>query len=151
MRQRVTQPKTRTTNDSKVIQTGGLIILNWIINNEHWIINTLAKITRSASIEKIILLGNINQGLSEKIKQLYPNSVLSSDDTETDSNLGRGTVIISNLYFCKLTDEELWEAASIQSGFRFGELAGLLHIDWHWDEKATKGGIHAITTNNDYL
>jgi len=40
---------------------------------------------------------------------------------------------------------------SIRSGFRFGELAGLLHLDWHWDERATLGGIHAITKNIDSL
>jgi len=34
---------------------------------------------------------------------------------------------------------------SIDAGFRFGELAGLLHLDWHWDERLTAGGIHAIT------
>ena len=34
---------------------------------------------------------------------------------------------------------------SIDAGFRFGELACLLHLDWHWDERASLGGIHSIT------
>ncbi|MGJ8657551.1 MAG: hypothetical protein ACSHX6_13965 [Akkermansiaceae bacterium] len=33
---------------------------------------------------------------------------------------------------------------SIDAGFRFGELAGLLDIDWHWDERASLGGIRSI-------
>ena len=33
---------------------------------------------------------------------------------------------------------------SIEAGFRFGELAGLLDIDWHWDERAGLGGIRSI-------
>lgn len=33
---------------------------------------------------------------------------------------------------------------SIDAGFRFGELAGLLDIDWHWEESATLGGIRSI-------
>jgi len=33
---------------------------------------------------------------------------------------------------------------SINAGFRYGELAGLLNIDWHWDETAAIGGIRSI-------
>ncbi len=36
---------------------------------------------------------------------------------------------------------------SIDGGFRFGELAGLIHVDWHWDERASLGGIRAIAKN----
>ncbi len=35
---------------------------------------------------------------------------------------------------------------SIEAGFRFGELAGLIDIDWHWDERAGLGGIRSIAT-----
>ncbi len=34
---------------------------------------------------------------------------------------------------------------SINAGFRFGELAGLLNLDWHWDERVSLGGVHSIT------
>lgn len=33
---------------------------------------------------------------------------------------------------------------SIEAGFRFGELAGLIDVDWHWDERAALGGIRSI-------
>ncbi len=33
---------------------------------------------------------------------------------------------------------------SIEAGFRFGELAGLIDVDWHWDERAGLGGIRSI-------
>lgn len=33
---------------------------------------------------------------------------------------------------------------SIDAGFRFGELAGLIDVDWHWDERAALGGIRSI-------
>lgn len=33
---------------------------------------------------------------------------------------------------------------SIDAGFRFGELAGLMNVDWHWDERASLGGIRSI-------
>jgi 2-polyprenyl-3-methyl-5-hydroxy-6-metoxy-1,4-benzoquinol methylase len=33
---------------------------------------------------------------------------------------------------------------SIEAGFRFGELAGLMNVDWHWDERAALGGIRSI-------
>jgi 2-polyprenyl-3-methyl-5-hydroxy-6-metoxy-1,4-benzoquinol methylase len=35
---------------------------------------------------------------------------------------------------------------SIDAGFRFGELAGLVNVDWHWDERAALGGIRSIAT-----
>lgn len=35
---------------------------------------------------------------------------------------------------------------SIDAGFRFGELAGLIDVDWHWDERAALGGIRSIAT-----
>ncbi len=35
---------------------------------------------------------------------------------------------------------------SIDAGFRFGELAGLIDVDWHWDERAAIGGIRSIAT-----
>jgi 2-polyprenyl-3-methyl-5-hydroxy-6-metoxy-1,4-benzoquinol methylase len=34
---------------------------------------------------------------------------------------------------------------SIDAGFRFGELAGLIDVDWHWDEHAALGGIRSIS------
>ncbi len=33
---------------------------------------------------------------------------------------------------------------SIEAGFRFGELAGLIPVDWHWDERAALGSIRSI-------
>jgi 2-polyprenyl-3-methyl-5-hydroxy-6-metoxy-1,4-benzoquinol methylase len=33
---------------------------------------------------------------------------------------------------------------SIDAGFRFGEIAGLIDVDWHWDERAFLGGIRSI-------
>ncbi len=35
---------------------------------------------------------------------------------------------------------------SIDAGFRFGELAGLIDVDWHWDERAALGGIRSVAT-----
>jgi len=35
---------------------------------------------------------------------------------------------------------------SIDAGFRFGELAGFIDVDWHWDERAALGGIRSIAT-----
>lgn len=35
---------------------------------------------------------------------------------------------------------------SIGAGFRFGELGGLIDVDWHWDERAALGGIRSIAT-----
>ncbi len=37
---------------------------------------------------------------------------------------------------------------SIDAGFRFGELAGLIDLDWHWDERAALGGIRSIAKKN---
>jgi hypothetical protein len=33
---------------------------------------------------------------------------------------------------------------SIDAGFRFGEIAGLIDVDWHWDERAFLGGIRSM-------
>jgi hypothetical protein len=33
---------------------------------------------------------------------------------------------------------------SIDAGFRFGELAGLIDVDWHWDERGAMGAIRSI-------
>lgn len=33
---------------------------------------------------------------------------------------------------------------SIEAGFRFGEIPGLLDVNWHWDERSSLGGIRSI-------
>jgi hypothetical protein len=33
---------------------------------------------------------------------------------------------------------------SIDAGFRFGELAGLINVDWHWDERLGLGSVRSM-------
>ncbi len=33
---------------------------------------------------------------------------------------------------------------NIESGFRFGEIPGMMDVDWHWDERPCIGGIRSV-------